>query len=244
MMNEPAHIKVLLDQDPPAVHGAGSYGISQRVIETIARYVPHGAVTAETGSGISTLIIAALGARHLAITPAEEEAAQIRAWLQRNNISTDTLSFDHRLSWDALPGLSASTLDFAFIDGCHGFPVPFLDFFYMARGLKVGGTLGIDDVQIWTGKVLVEFLTKEPTWEFLTQLDKTVFFKKVGALAWNEWEWDKQPFVVMHSRPSFARRLLGVLDLVRRALKHLLTGDTVKLKRGLNLIFGVGRRKD
>ena len=233
-----AHLKQLLEQDPPAVHGVGTYGVSWDATEAISRFVSPGMTTAETGAGISTIVFAGLGARHLAITPTKDEGAIIREWLRSHGLATDLLAFDHRLSWDALPALSGLPLDFALIDGCHGFPTPFIDFFYLNRNLKVGGVLAIDDVPIWTGKVLVQFLRQDAAWEFLSQVGKTAFFRKRREIEWNEWEWDKQPFVVGHSQPALTGRFAKVLDLIRRATRHLVAGDWVKLRRGFREVFG------
>lgn len=224
------------------MHGAGTYGLSDEVIEAIAQFARPGFITAEAGAGISTIVLVGLGTHHLAITPTKDEAAKIQAWLSKHQLLATSLRFDHRLSWDALPTCTELGLDFALIDGCHGFPAPFLDFFYLSRNLKVGGVLAIDDVQIWTGRILVEFLKAEISWEFLRQVDKTAFFRKVRELEWNEWEWDRQPFVVKRSQPSLAQRAMWFLDIVRRALGHLLRGDRVKLKRGIALIFGRKKR--
>lgn len=233
-----AHLRTLIEKDPPSVHGVGTYGLSWDVAEAIAQHVKPGYATAETGSGMSTLVIAGLGARHLAITPADEEGARIQSWLQRNSLPVEGLSFDHRLSWDALPVRSGMDLDFALIDGCHGFPVPYIDFFYLARNLKTGGVLAIDDVQIWTGRVLMDFLKEDPCWELVNCIDKTVFFRKLREPKWNEWEWNKQPFVVRQSRLSLWGRLAKYGDLASRALKHLLTGDWAKLRRGIGFLTG------
>ena len=233
-----AQLRQLLEQDPPAVHGVGTYGLSWEAAEAIAAFIQPGATTAETGAGMSTIVIAGLGARHLAITPTEDEALKIRAWLQRNHLATDTLTFDHRLSWDALPAYSQPKLDFALIDGCHGFPAPFIDFFYFSRNLKLAGILAVDDVQLWTGKVLMDFLKSEPSWEFVSQAGKTAFFRKRRDLEWNEWEWDRQPFVARQSRPALSGRVLNILDLGRRAVRHLLTGDLAKLKRAFSMLLG------
>lgn len=234
--------KNLLLSDPPAIHGQGTLGGASVTIEAIASFVAPGDRTMETGAGISTLLLVFLGTTHTSVTPAPEEAGRVRQWLETHNIPTASLSFEYGLSWDILPTLKAQQLDFAFIDGCHGFPVPFIDFFYFARNLRDGGILGIDDVHLWTGMVLVNFLRKEKNWRELGIFGTTAFFRKVTESQWFEWEWDKQPFVIENSNlPSFPRLRL-VVDLATRATKHLCRGDREKLRRGFEWLFSLRKR--
>jgi hypothetical protein len=53
------------------------------------------------------------------------------------------------------------------LDGEHAFPIPQIDFYYLARSLKVGGVLIVDDIDIWSCKILHEFLYWEYDWEHL-----------------------------------------------------------------------------
>jgi hypothetical protein len=46
----------------------------------------------------------------------------------------------------------------------HSFPQVFIEWFYTASALKVGGHLLVDDVHVWTGHVLRDFLLDEPEW--------------------------------------------------------------------------------
>jgi hypothetical protein len=44
-------------------------------------------------------------------------------------------------------------LDLVLVDGSHSFPqVFFIDWFYTAGALKIGGHLLVDDVHVWTGR--------------------------------------------------------------------------------------------
>ncbi len=90
-------------------------------------------------------------------------------------------------------------MDLALIDGCHGFPTPFMDWYFISSSLKVGGTLIIDDVQIWTGRILMEFLLAEPEWTLVELFaNKTaIFVKEQSYLPWKEFV--GQPYVLQQS---------------------------------------------
>jgi hypothetical protein len=73
-------------------------------------------------------------------------------------------------------------------------PSPFLDWFYGGRRLKVGGLVLVDDTNLWTGRVLAEFLRREPEWEHVLSLPKAAVFRKLAHAAWIK-EWTQQPFL-------------------------------------------------
>ena len=69
-----------------------------------------------------------------------------------------------------MPRLAVSSeapawLDFALIDGGHGSPTPFLDFFYATHMLKQGGYIMVDDVQLHSVKELARLLAQQPGFE-------------------------------------------------------------------------------
>ena len=105
------------------------------------------------------------------------------------------------------------------IDGAHGFPAPFIDWLYAGRRLVTGGTLLVDDTQIWTGAVLRGFLRSDPQWELACESRfDFVSFRRVadGELS----EWTAQPYVVRRSftpsSPWPSHRAVGVLLAVQR----------------------------
>ena len=57
-----------------------------------------------------------------------------------------------------LPQLRDKDYDFALIDGRHAFPTPFIDWYYIADALKIGGLVLIDDLHIWTCDLLKQYL--------------------------------------------------------------------------------------
>ncbi len=114
---------------------------------------------------------------------------------------------------------------------------PFIDFFYFARMLRIGGILAVDDIQIWTGRVLTDFLTAEGAWQPVEVVGKTSLFKKLADVEGPQWEFIHQPYVLRRSRATLAARAGQTADLARRATRHLLRGDLDKLKKGFRSLF-------
>lgn len=187
---------------PPAVHGDGTWALEWDAIRILSEVLHDGTTTVETGAGLSTIVFASFGCYHTAITPIEEEASRLIDWLHRNEINSERVVFDHRPSWEAAPEYQGQQWDVVLIDGCHGFPVPFLDFFYLGRQLRLGGVLVVDDTQLWTGRVLRDFLKEDPDWRLMAETSKTAFFIKERSQEGNEWEWVCQPYVVRRSGPG------------------------------------------
>ena len=175
-------------RDAPAIHGpAGAdalltHGLLEEALDFIDRTVRDGDRTLETGSGYSTILFALRGAHHTCITPSQAEIDRIRAYCEQHGISTERVDFRPQPSERVLPGLELGTLDLVLVDGSHSFPQVFLDWFHTASALRVGGHLIVDDVHVWTGRVLRDFLVAEPEWELLDELGgRTAILRKTGA---------------------------------------------------------------
>jgi precorrin-6B methylase 2 len=194
--------------------GAAAWDIQPRILALITDHVRPGMVTLETGAGQSTVALARAGAVHHAVTPSEDEARRIRAACDAAGISTAQLQFHLGYSQDILPRLEPKPLDFALIDGGHGFPIPAVDFCYIAPRLKPGGLLVIDDVDLWTGAMIVDFLKGEPAFAFVEiQRGRTAVFRCISAFALREWT--NQPAVVAKSRLSqFSRKARNAVGMV------------------------------
>ena len=68
-----------LRRSPPRLHDSDDYlGLAWDALAWLEQNVQDGMATLETGAGASTLIFAACGAHHLAITPDPEEERRIR----------------------------------------------------------------------------------------------------------------------------------------------------------------------
>ena len=223
--------------DAPAIHGelgAGdliTHGLTPAALTYIERTVRVGDRTLETGSGYSTILLAALGAEHICIVPNQPEVDRIQAYLLSQGVSLDRLTFHVAPSERVLPGLALAPLDLVLVDGSHSFPQVFIDWFYSASALRVGGSLIVDDVHVWTGRVLRKFLVEEPEWDFADELGgRTAIFHKVADVDPDKL-WTLQPYVVKRSRP-------GLPAQARMAASMLRHGQQDDLKRMVRSKFG------
>jgi Methyltransferase domain len=163
--------------------------------------------TLETGAGLSSIVFAMRGCHHTAVAPDAAQAERIKAWCQEHRVSTDRLRFVLEPSETALPAMEPEPLDVVLIDGAHGFPAPFIDWRYAGRRLRVGGTLIIDDTQLWTGAVLRDFLAAEPQWDLVAG-SRFEFAVARRASEGSIGEWAEQPYV---SRRSFTSQSPSLL---------------------------------
>src|SRR3989442_10654 len=128
------NLKELL-ANPPSPHKdpAGqfvSWGVSEELLHFISECVNESSRTLETGCGLSTVLFALAGTRHICITPAEHEVERIKGYCLENNFGTERITFHVDISEKVLPRLECEPLDLVLIDGRHGFPAPFIDFYY------------------------------------------------------------------------------------------------------------------
>jgi predicted O-methyltransferase YrrM len=205
--------------NPPSLHVDPEgrpvpFEADPRMLRRIAASVGEGSRTLETGAGLSTLVFAVAGCEHTCVVPFVEEVERIRGWCEGNGVPTEKLRFEVARSEEVVPRLADDgPLDLVLIDGGHGFPTPFVDWWYAGRRLKVGGTLIIDDTHLWTGAVLRDFLAEQPAWELVEKLPmRAAIFRRVAPDPQHE-EWVDQPYVV---KRSFA---FGARGLVRQAAR-------------------------
>ena len=176
-----------------------SWGISNEVLSFIDNHVNAASRTLETGAGISTILFGLNGTYHTCVVPDKDQVEKIKDYCKQHDVPIDTVTFEIDTSEQALPHLKLHDLDLVLIDGRHAFPTPFIDWYYASPKLKVGGILIVDDTQIWTGRVLKEFLSSEPEWKLEGEFsNKTaVFTKKADGSHWKEW--NNQPYVLRNS---------------------------------------------
>ena len=188
----------------PHFHGWGSdpgsinYSLSGNVLEWMAGHIPPDGASLETGCGYSTLVFASMCATHTAVSLFTHEHQLVREWGSRHGLEMKNVTWIAGLSQETLPGLSSDPpLDMVLIDGDHAFPAPFMDWYWTADRLKVGGILIIDDIQLATGRVLRDFLDMErKRWESMEVIDKTAIFKRISVdPVARGVVWTKQPWV-------------------------------------------------
>lgn len=232
--------------NPPHLHGGDdarlSFGVAPEALEVIRDAVGPGSRTLETGAGVSTLAFAVLGTVHDCVVPVQHEIDRVRAWCAEHGVDTSGVRFHAERSQDVLPRLEPEPLDLVLIDGSHSFPVPFVDFEFAALRLRVGGTLMIDDVQLWTGAILRAFLDEEPGWEPVAhpRPERFAVYRRTEVIS--DASWTEQPFVARRSstgevqaRASRALAMLrqgDVRTLASKARKLAASGELPRLARG------------
>jgi predicted O-methyltransferase YrrM len=215
--SNPTDLMALL-ANPPNLHGGTTHSLVRGALQWIDR-LPRPLRTLETGCGLSTLVFALRGDEHACITPYASEPDAVKDYCAQHGIDASRVTFHIDTSEIILPHLDSAPLDVILIDGSHAFPHVFIDYFYSTSALAVGGTLILDDVHLWTGKVLRDFLNSEPEWRLVQQWDgRTAAFEKIAEL--ESRDWFDQPYVNSRSGPWRARSRMA-LALLRQ--KDLLT---------------------
>ena len=224
--------------DPPLVHGPeggndlSTHGLLPGVREFLEQHVPPGHRTLETGCGLSTILFALRGAEHTCIVPNPPEVDRVRTWCEGHGVDHTSLTFHTEPSERVLPTTALGELDLVLIDGSHSFPQVFIDWFYTQAALKVGGTLIVDDVHVWTGRVLRGFLEAEPEWELVKRFQgRTVAFRKIAETDPDK-IWFEQPYVERRTRAKIVGRARMAADLVREGELGELTKRLRALRPG------------
>jgi predicted O-methyltransferase YrrM len=202
--------------DQPA--GARNWSISDPVLEWLARDLPQGGSTLETGAGYSTVLFAARSARHTAISFTTDEMRLIRAWCDAQGLPTGHVTHHAGGSQKILPGLDLPALDCVLIDGDHAFPAPMIDWYYTADRLKPGGFLLNDDLHLRSCLILDQFLEGEARagrWRKVAILKNTSVWQRLTEDSVHQGHAD-QPFAREWSAGLRAR--LAVRRIKRRLL--------------------------
>ena len=127
-----------------------------------------------------------------------------------------------------MPRLQERDFDLALIDGRHGFPQPFLDWYYIAEALKIGGYVVIDDLHVWVCETLMEFLLAEKDWKLAHESLGGCAFQKLGNGSQNN-DYEFQPFIARRSRQySLAAKGRYLTQLLKRG-NYGLFSSTLKM---------------
>jgi hypothetical protein len=198
------HSTTLVDTllaDPPAVHALragpdpdiGLWSTDRDCYLLLAEHAHAGARTLETGSGLSTVLLAAAGADHTCVTPSQAEADRIVTYCVEHGIDTSTLRFVIGPSDEVLPGLTLEPpLDLVFIDGGHGFPMPMIDWYYAGSRLRANGALVLDDVALPAVAQLCAFLDRDPRFQRGQGTTKWSSYRRVDEGTLRQ-DWFEQP---------------------------------------------------
>jgi len=202
-------IKQLLT-DRPSFHlsGAAHWDCTPGTLNGILSSVREGDATIETGAGASTVVFAAAGAAHTAISPSADEHKRIKEYCEQIGVDHSRVNFVVGLSDDVLPAMLGRdrVLDAAFIDGAHSFPFPEVDWYYISRALKIGGRLLLDDIPIPAVTPVFRHMALESNWRLDGVLDSRAAAFTLLASPQPE-DWTNQPFNKGYPDFSFADRV-------------------------------------
>ena len=145
--------------------GNTSWAVGSGILRWIADHLSGEMITVETGAGNATVLFAALAKHHYCCTVSQREVVTPGAYLEQIGVPNDKLTFLVGTTDETLSRFGSKTLfDFAYIDGCHGYPFPALDWHYIDKHLNVGGILGMDDAQLRPVREHCEFLEENGTY--------------------------------------------------------------------------------
>lgn len=92
-----------------------------------------------------------------------------------------------------------------------------LDYFYTAPRLKENGLIAIDDTNIPTVNLLVDFLRKDQNWKNVKEFPRrTIIFRKVGSNLNVEWTQQAFNFEYRKREQSLAGRVVAKLYSIQR----------------------------
>lgn len=204
---------------PPRIHGSGTecWGLEWKALDWLERELEAGFNTLETGAGTSTIVFAAAGTDHEAITPAEGERRRIIEECERRQISAANVSFHIGSSHEVLANLPRRPLDLILIDGAHGFPYPMLDWWYLAPRLRVGGRILLDDCYLPPVAALADFLRADGSWGVAAAPGRRTIVVRKLADSIPAFDWQGE-----HIGGSVSFRHLPPMRRARASLEHRL----------------------
>ena len=199
--------------DPP---GQRRREIDADCARFIARVCQRGSRTLETSCGLSTVLLAELGAAHTCVAASQEDADAIREHCGARGIDLATVTIAVGSSDDLLPSLDPGPLDFCLIDGAGGFPLPITDWFYGARHLRLGGILVVDAIDLAAAHGLLAFLDADHRWVELRRTSRWAAFERRREGTLHEEPADQDFYRVPKGMSRAEERLRTVLGPVKQ----------------------------
>jgi predicted O-methyltransferase YrrM len=188
-------IEQIITEVPQSFHDSGS--LSKNALRGIAKYHRRAGarVSAETGCGLSTLVLSNLSEKHTSFTISLGNSLA-------NTQSHPSFSQDHV---EFVIGPTQTTLrnrqldgmlDFVLIDGPHAYPFPEMEYYFFYPHVRPGGILVIDDIHIPTVHNMYEILQDDDMWKHVEDIGYTAFFERTSAPVLNPLgdDWPLQRF--------------------------------------------------
>ena len=167
-------------QEQPILHGAGA--LSSAALKAMARHLGGRSVrrSVETGCGATTLLLSHLSEHHTVF--ALDIGRSVENVRRSPLLKKEVVSFVEGPSQRTLPQHTFDEkLQFALIDGPHGYPFPDLEYYFIYPHLDSGALFVLDDIQIRTIHNLFEFLRRDEMFRLEEVVRTTAFFTRTGA---------------------------------------------------------------
>lgn len=167
-----------IDALPTDWHLAGSVGGD--VLRAISRHTAGRSLqhSAETGSGKTTLLLSHLSRAHR-VFAIEGDNRSITAVRTSPLLNSGTVEFIEGPTQVTLPRYDFThRLQFALIDGPHGYPFPELEYYFLYPHIEPDGLLLVDDIHIPTIRRLFEFLKEDEMFRLAETVGTTAFFRR------------------------------------------------------------------
>lgn len=151
--------------------GPTTLAVHPDILRLFPKYAGSNSLTLETGCGYTTIALAALSKHHICISPDKMGRHLVEQYMDAIGIPRHKVTFIEQTSETALPTLSLDEqLDFAYVDGCHGYPFPALDWHFIDQHLKVNGYIGFDNVEIPTVKLHCDFMEANRAYSLVNRI--------------------------------------------------------------------------
>ncbi|MFY9726760.1 MAG: class I SAM-dependent methyltransferase [Bryobacteraceae bacterium] len=169
-----------------SLHGSGSLSPAALIALTkhlASRKVIH---SAETGTGISTVVFSHMSEHHSVFTVNTDESMSA---VERNPLlAPDTVTFIEGPTQKTLPRhVFDAPLQAVLIDGPHAYPFPDLEYFYLYPHLEEGGLLVLDDIHIPSIHNLFAFLRRDAMFRLEEVCGRTAFFRRTSERLFEPW---------------------------------------------------------
>lgn len=190
---------------PPQWHGEGT--LNPVALRAIVRWATAPAApqlplraSVETGTGLSTLLLSHISEHHTVFTV--EDGDSYRKVASSPLLCQRSVAFELGPSQLTLPrfsfefGEEAASLDFALIDGPHGFPFPQLEYYYLYPHLHENSLLVLDDIHIPTIYQMFCVLREDSMFDLLEVCGYTAVFRRTAAPTFSPTgdNWWTQPY--------------------------------------------------
>jgi hypothetical protein len=179
--------KMLSDIHSGQTHRAGT--VSFETIDAIERVCSARTInwSMETGCGLTTVALSNLSKRHVAFAydDRDNESSSVAFAMNSPAYRSEVCSYVFGPTQVTIPPYPFEQgIDFALIDGPHGFPFPQLEYYYIFPHLQLNALLVVDDINISHIWGMFACLAEDDMFELVDIVDgKTGFLRRTAAPA-------------------------------------------------------------